>query len=98
MDFDANETPIEVIREGAFGGTYFRDIYSSVSKKWYKNNGNNLISWKILIGSFIVPIIMMSVLINMVLNAKRCQDFRKIRVALMKLMLKFGTSGILGTG
>ena len=44
MDFDANETPIEVIREGAFGGTYFRDIYSSVTKKWYKNNGNNLIS------------------------------------------------------
>ena len=44
MDFDANKMPIEVIREGAFGGTYFRDIYSSVTKKWYKNNGNNLIS------------------------------------------------------
>ena len=44
MDFDANKTPIEVIREGAFGGTYFRDIYSSVTKKCYKNNGNNLIS------------------------------------------------------
>ena len=51
-----------------------------------------------MIGSFIVPIIMMSVLINMVLNAKRCQDFRKIRVALMKLTLKVVISGVLGTG
>ena len=36
MDFDANKTCIEVIREGAFGGTYFRDIYSSVNGKWYR--------------------------------------------------------------
>ena len=40
MDFSPNRTPIEVIREEAFGGTYLRDIYSNVSKKWYKN------SWK----------------------------------------------------
>ena len=40
MDFGANKTPIEVIKEGAFGGTYFRDIYSSVNEKWYKK------SWK----------------------------------------------------
>ena len=25
-----------MIREGAFGGAYFRDIYSSVTGKWYK--------------------------------------------------------------
>ena len=25
MDFGANKTPAEVIREGAFRGTYFRD-------------------------------------------------------------------------
>ena len=30
----------EVISEGAFGGTYFRDIYSGVNGKWYRN------SWK----------------------------------------------------
>ena len=29
-----------MIREGTFGGTYFRDIYPGVTKKWYK------ISWK----------------------------------------------------
>ena len=40
MDFGANKMPIEVIREGAFGGTYFRDISSSVTGKWYKK------SWK----------------------------------------------------
>ena len=36
MDFDANKTPIEVIKEGTFGGTYFRDIYSDVNGKWYR--------------------------------------------------------------
>ena len=40
MDFGTNKSPIEVIKEGAFGGTYFRDIYSNVNGKWYKN------SWK----------------------------------------------------
>ena len=33
MDFSPNKTPIEVIREGALGGTYFRDIYSGINKK-----------------------------------------------------------------
>ena len=33
MDFGANKTPVEVIRESVFGATYFRDIYSSVNGK-----------------------------------------------------------------
>ena len=40
MDFRPNITPVDVIKKGAFGGTYFRDIYSNVNDKWYKN------SWK----------------------------------------------------
>ena len=32
--------PVEVIKQGAFGGTYFGDIYSNVNDEWYKN------SWK----------------------------------------------------
>ena len=40
MDCGANKTPIEIIKEGAFGGTYFKDIYSNVNEKWYKK------SWK----------------------------------------------------
>ena len=36
MDFGANKTPAEVITEVAFGGSYFRDIYSGVTERWYK--------------------------------------------------------------
>ena len=39
-NFDTNKTPVEVIREGAFGGIYFRDIYSGINDKWYRK------SWK----------------------------------------------------
>ena len=38
MYFGANKTPVEIIREGAFGGTYFRDICSSVNNNWYKKS------------------------------------------------------------
>ena len=30
MNFGVNVTPVEAIKKGAFGGTYFRDIYFSV--------------------------------------------------------------------
>ena len=40
MVFGANKAPVEVIREGAFGSTYFRDNYSGVTGKSYKK------SWK----------------------------------------------------
>ena len=40
MDFVAIKTSIEVIKEGALEGTYFRDIYSGVTGKWYRK------SWK----------------------------------------------------
>ena len=36
MDFGANKTPVEVIKECAFGGICFRDIYSGVNEKWYR--------------------------------------------------------------
>ena len=38
MDLIANKTPVEIIREGAFGGTYFRNNYYSVTGKWFKNS------------------------------------------------------------
>ena len=38
MDFSPNKTPIEIIKEGAFGGKYFRDAYSNINKKWYKKH------------------------------------------------------------
>ena len=33
-NFDTNKTPVVVIKEGAFGGAYFRDIYSVINGKW----------------------------------------------------------------
>ena len=33
LDFSPNKSPIEVIKEGAFGGTYFRDLYSNNNNK-----------------------------------------------------------------
>ena len=33
MEFAANKTPVKIIKEGEFGGTYFRDIYSGINGK-----------------------------------------------------------------
>ena len=38
MNFTPNKTPIEIIKEGAFDGTYFRNIYSNINGKWYRNS------------------------------------------------------------
>ena len=48
MDFGVNKTSIEVIKEGAFGGTDFRDIYSGVNGKWYKKSWEEFSSLKII--------------------------------------------------
>ena len=61
-----------MIREGAFGGAYFRDIYSRANGKWYKKSWKEFDQLKILIRSFNVQIIMMSVSINMVINVEHC--------------------------
>ena len=46
MNFSPNKTQIEVIREGAFGGTYFRETYSDNNEKWYKNSGKECVQLK----------------------------------------------------
>ena len=38
MEFGVNKTPIEAIKEDAFGGTYLRDIYSGINEKWNKKS------------------------------------------------------------
>lgn len=38
MDFGKNKTPIEEFKEGAFAGTYFRDIYIRANNRWYGNS------------------------------------------------------------
>ena len=64
MDFGANKTPVEVIREGAFGGIYFKDIYCSVTGKWYKNSWKEFNQLKDIDQKFYSS--------NIVLNAKNC--------------------------
>ena len=46
MIVSPNKTPIEVIREGAFGGTYFRNIYFDINEKWYKNSWKEFVQLK----------------------------------------------------
>ena len=33
MNFKPNKSPVEINKEGGFGGTYFKGIYSGVSDK-----------------------------------------------------------------
>ena len=40
-NFKPNLTPSDIMKLGSFGGTYWRDIYSSVTKKKYTNQHNN---------------------------------------------------------
>ena len=54
MNFSPNKTPIEIIKEGAFGGTYFRDIYSGVHEKWYKNPWKEFVQLKDIDAKFYV--------------------------------------------
>ena len=52
MNFSPNKTPIEIIKEGAFNGTYFRDIYSSINKTWYKKSWKEFVQLKIIDAKF----------------------------------------------
>ena len=38
MHFGPNISPVKTIKKGAFGGTYFRDIYSGVNDKIYRDS------------------------------------------------------------
>ena len=52
MNLSPNKTAIEIIREGAFGGAYFRDIYSGINEKWYKNSWKEFVQLKIVDAKF----------------------------------------------
>ena len=59
MEFNPNKTPVEIIKEGPFGETYFRDIYSLVNGKWYRNLWKELDELKNIDKNTILQIIMM---------------------------------------
>ena len=52
MEFNPNKTPIEVIREGSFGGTYFRDISSDINERQYKNSWKEFVQLKTIDAKF----------------------------------------------
>ena len=43
MNFSPNKTPIEIIKEGASGGTYFRDIFLVLMRSGTKIRGKNFL-------------------------------------------------------
>ena len=73
MNFGATKTPIEVIKEGAFGGPYFRDIYFCVKGKWYRKSQkefDDLKNIEILTSDIIAQLVMTLASINMALNVE----------------------------
>lgn len=44
-EFQPNLTPYQIFKKGAFGGVYWRPIYSSITKKKYKNQHKEY-NWK----------------------------------------------------
>ena len=55
MDFIPNKTLIQIIKEGAFGVTYFRDVYSNINTKWYRNSWKKFIHLKHIDPKFYAP-------------------------------------------
>ena len=41
MNFNPNKTAIEIRKEGAFGGIYFRVIYFGINEKWRRIGKNS---------------------------------------------------------
>ena len=70
MGFGANKTPVKIIKEGAFGGIYFRDIYSGVNNKWYRKSWKEIDDLKNIDQNIIAQIIMMLMLTNIKSNVK----------------------------
>ena len=98
MDFCANKMPVEVINEGAFGGTYFRSIYSSVTRKWYRKSWKEFEQLKDIDQKYYFSSYHDASVIKHGVKCGTFLRFWKIKVGLMKLILMVGFSGILNTG
>ena len=93
MDFAANKTLVEIFREGAFGGTYFRDIYSRINEKCYRKSWKEFDQLKNIDHKFYC-----SDYYDPVSNEEHREDIGKIKVGLIKQILMVGFSRILGIG
>ena len=64
MNFGAYKTSVEVIKEDAFGGAYFRNIYSDIAGKWYRKSWkefDQFVLFVMLIRSFVVQMLLLFV-------------------------------------
>ena len=98
MDFGANKTPIEVIKEGAFGETYFRDIYSGFTRKWYKKSGKEFDQLKDIDQKYYCSDYYDCSVNKYGVQCGTLLRFGEMKVGLIKQILMVGFSGILDTG
>ena len=77
MGLDANKNSVEKLEKRRLEEFILETFILVLIESGNENHGKNLISSKILTRSFIVQVIMKSVSINMVLNAKHRHDFGK---------------------
>ena len=61
MEFRPNISPVDVIKKGAFGDTYLRNIYSGVNDKFYKNSWKEFCELNILTKNIMLLTLMMLV-------------------------------------
>ena len=85
MEFIPNKTPLEMIKEGAFGGTYFRDIYLGANGKWERDLWKEFSELKTIDQKFFVQIIKMLSWINTKLKLEHHKDFGKNKSLIIKI-------------
>ena len=98
MDFGANKTPVEVIKEGAFRGTYFRDIYSNVNGKGYKKSWKEFDQLKNIDQKYYCSDYYNISVTKYGVKCGTSEGFGKIKAELIKWILVDGFSEILDTG
>ena len=98
MDFGVNKTPVEIIKKGAFGGTYFRDIYSGIDGKWYRKSWKESDQLKDIDQKFYCSDYYDVSVNKYGIKCGKLLRFGENKVELMKYIIMVGFSGILDTG
>ena len=98
MNFSPSKTPIEIIKEGTFSGIYFRDIYSNINEKWYKNLWKEFVHLKNIDAKF-CPSDYHDVNVNRYdVKCGTSLRFWEIKGWINRIDLMVGFSGIFGIG
>ena len=98
MNSSPNKTPIEMIKEGAFGGNYFRGIYSGINEKWYKKSWKEFVYLKNIDAKFYASDYHDVNKNKYGAKCKKSLRFWEKRAGLTKQILMVGFSSILGIG